>query len=137
MFRHVRFIHESTRGPMHSYRNLIKQGRLKTDPFQEKTIQLLQDLHEKLVIHPEPPIIKLVHQIKDVREIQRNSNQITSPDFAWIQKEKTFFGKVGEWVYKRRTAKSVNLFQNGLKGLYMYGSVGTGKTMLSKIIFVD
>lgn len=128
--RFVRLNHSSSRGPMNLYAGLVKEGRLLTDPFQYKTVQLLQDLHEKLIVIPEPAKSRLEYQINNTK-MQQKSN-LSSPDFAWIKSEETsFLSQVGDWFKRNKTNSNFKLTQT--KGLYMYGSVGTGKTMLSKI----
>jgi predicted ATPase len=124
-----------TQGPRHAYASLINVGRLRSDPYQQKTVDLLHNLHEELLRHPEPPKTKLFHQKQVIQLQQNNEEEIASPDFAWIKnEEKTFLRQIGEWFSNRKTANSTVLSQKGLKGLYMYGSVGTGKSMLSKFV---
>ena len=137
--RHVRLLHNQTKGPLHSYLSLIKEGILRHDAHQEKTVLLLNDLHEKLLMHPEPPQTKLSHQMNDIKQ-KNQSSIIQSPDFAWIKdSEKTFLRQAVEWFSSRKTNASLisNTSRVGLKGLYMYGSVGTGKTMLSNLPFIS
>jgi len=101
-------------GPIGEYDRRVKAGRLRDDEHQRTLIQALQDLHDTLLAYKPP---KVVH-----------------PTIESLQpKKKSFLGSLfgggGDDQLKMRPHPSLP------KGLYMYGDVGSGKTMLMDLFY--
>ncbi|KAJ5300687.1 uncharacterized protein N7443_005689 [Penicillium atrosanguineum] len=102
-----------TEGPMKEYDTRVEEGRLRDDPAG--IIQNLQDLFEALKSYDAP---KVIHP------------SIESLD---PQPKKSFFGSLFGGG-KDKAAKST-IPETLPEGLYMYGDVGCGKTMLMDLFF--
>ncbi|KAL2866868.1 AFG1 family ATPase [Aspergillus lucknowensis] len=101
-------------GPLAEYNSRVQQGRLRDDPYQRQIIEQLQDLYERLRSYTAPAVVR---------------PSIESLDPA---PKKSFLGSLfGKAPAKPETAIPENL----PKGLYMYGDVGCGKTMLMDLFY--
>ncbi|KAG0556196.1 hypothetical protein KC19_11G033800 [Ceratodon purpureus] len=100
---------EYNAGPLAEYERRIAAGELKSgDEFQEETLQKLQDLYENLM----RDAYDIGLDKDSPRSSQRNSG--------------------GGWLFKHFMSKSII---PSPKGLYLYGGVGTGKTMLMDMFY--
>lgn len=101
--------------PVEEYDARVALGRLRDDPYQRKILRSLSSLHEKLVQY-QPPVI----QVPDVESL----------------KPKTGFSKVFSQIFLRSTDPSEAEVQvNDVKGVYLWGDVGCGKTMLMDLFY--
>ncbi|THH19907.1 hypothetical protein EW146_g1342 [Bondarzewia mesenterica] len=96
---------EGSSTPMQQYQALIDSGTLHPDDYQTRIIQKLQDLHDALVTYTPPPLPST-----------HPSSSILSRLFS-------------------RPAEPTSHTSNAPLGLYLYGDVGTGKTMLMDLFF--
>ncbi|KAJ9285746.1 hypothetical protein DTO021C3_6713 [Paecilomyces variotii] len=104
----------SSEGPIPEYNARVKAGTLRDDPFQRAIIQHLQDLHEMLRGYKPP---KVVHP---------------TVESLSLKPKHSLFGS----LFGRRSAPSGPTISPNLpKGLYMYGDVGCGKTMLMDLFY--
>ncbi|KDR84006.1 hypothetical protein GALMADRAFT_236577 [Galerina marginata CBS 339.88] len=92
--------------PLTQYQKLIDSGVLRGDEHQTRIIQKLQDLHDKLLDYN--PL-----QIPD----ESSSNSLLSR------------------LFSRESAIPTSPPESAPKGLYLYGDVGTGKTMLMDLFY--
>ncbi|KAJ6104316.1 hypothetical protein N7523_010636 [Penicillium sp. IBT 18751x] len=121
-----------TEGPMKEYDTRVQEGRLRDDPYQRGKddiieygrnasltstgiIQNLQDLFEALKTYDAP---KVIHP----------SVESLDP-----QPKQSFFGSL--FGSKKDKAGKSAIPENLPEGLYMYGDVGCGKTMLMDLFF--
>ena len=119
-------------GPFKVYQHLLSQRKIKENYHQREAIALLQKLHDDLDGY-EPPI---PHQkISNTKE-----SKLESPDFSWVDNEKSSFSlsslfsaKSFGWN-KLWSSERKNIIK-GPKGLYLYGGVGTGKSMMMDLFF--
>ena len=101
-------------GPIAEYDERVRAGKLRDDEHQRTLVQALQDLHDTLKQYTAP---KVVAPTIDSLQPKRRS-------FLG-----TFFG--GSEFEKVKMHPLPNL----PKGLYMYGDVGSGKTMLMDLFY--
>ncbi|KAL5335142.1 AFG1-like ATPase-domain-containing protein [Aspergillus crustosus] len=101
-------------GPLTEYDTRVQSGQLRDDPYQRQIIEQLQDLYERLKSYKAPAIVR---------------PSIESLDPA---PKKSFFGS----LFSKTPAKPETSIPEELpKGLYMYGDVGCGKTMLMDLFY--
>jgi protein AFG1 len=101
------------RGPIAEYDARVQSGRLRDDEHQRTLIQSLQDLHDVLT-HYNPP------------EVVRPTIESLQP------KKKSFFGFLSIHDDRKLVMKPRPDLP---KGIYMYGDVGSGKTMMMDLFY--
>ncbi|KAF7355585.1 AFG1-like ATPase [Mycena sanguinolenta] len=102
---------EVSNEPLSQYRRLVRSGILRGDDHQTRIIQKLQNLHDKLVNYDPPRI----------------SQPIEPSLFSRIRSS-------FDESFRSRT-EPTGPPPNAPKGLYLYGDVGTGKTMLMDLFY--
>ncbi|MCD7446625.1 hypothetical protein HAX54_012110 [Datura stramonium] len=149
-------------GVLAHYRSLVEQGKLQHDPYQEKVASELENLLGRLELYEkdmEEYHAKLA-QWEDNRETQRRKLLMEEAEakqqgaFTPVNKSRNIFQRwmsrkpedveegVGKWVSYLNREKKLDS-QVGRrpaappapKGLYLYGNVGSGKTMLMDMFY--
>ncbi|KAH6595589.1 hypothetical protein BASA61_003780 [Batrachochytrium salamandrivorans] len=125
-----------SQGPIALYDNLVISGKLRDDAHQRKSVAKLQTLYEELQQYNPPILQSLTKEMQNIRSHvgeDSGKDKIQSPDFAWIDKsEPTVFDMIrGLFVLK----EPANQVIRGPNGMYIYGDVGTGKTMIMDLFY--
>ncbi|KAK5817438.1 Lactation elevated protein 1 [Gossypium arboreum] len=152
-------------GPLLQYRKLVEQGRLQHDPYQERVALALENLLGRLEQYEkemEDYHIKLAEWEKN-RETERRKLLMEEAElnhrgdlwtsvnkrksellerWSFRRKSEDIEPGVGKWVsYLNREKKLDSLIGRrptappAPKGLYIYGNVGSGKTMLMDMFY--
>jgi predicted ATPase len=104
----------TTNGPIEEYDARVNSGRLRNDEHQRHIIENLQDLHDRLE-HYTPR--KVVHPT--IESLQPQKKSLFASMFGSKSKEK----------------ETTEIPGDVPKGIYMYGDVGSGKTMMMDLFF--
>ena len=110
-YRHQEY---DQKGPLAEYDARVHSGRLTDDEHQRTLVMVLQDLHDTLMRYNPP---KVVHPT--IESLQPRKKSLLG----------SLFGGGGGGTMQIRPAPNLP------KGLYMYGDVGSGKTMLMDLFY--
>ena len=108
----------STPGPSARYDELVRDGTLRDDDFQRSVVSMLQKLHDDIEAY-EPP---------DIPEPKMESRSF----FSRFQTPTPTIPTIPDNVPKGAWSWSVGA---NPAGLYLFGDVGCGKTMLMDILY--
>ena len=100
-------------GPLNEYDKRVRDGKLRDDDHQRTIVQSLQDLHDMLTDYHAP---RVAHP--SIESLKPPSHSI-----------------IGSLFYRKPAKKRTVLPPNLPKGLYMFGDVGSGKTMLMDMFY--
>ncbi|GLT43676.1 hypothetical protein SLA2020_176110 [Shorea laevis] len=151
-------------GPLPQYRDLVEKGRLQNDPYQEKVALALENLLQRLEQYEKDMQeyhIKLANWEKkrddERRRLLMEEAELKQQGDFWTSVNKRRIELLGRWTFRRnvdvepgvgkwvtylnREKKLDSLVGRrptappAPKGLYIYGNVGSGKTMLMDIFY--
>lgn len=103
--------------PIECYDQKVAENKLKDDPYQRKIILNLSVLHSKLEQY-RPPVV----ETPDVEDLK--------PKIGVSKFFESFFGN------GKKEVDIQNVPQNEIKGIYLWGDVGCGKTMLMDMFYL-
>ncbi|XP_024984792.1 putative ATPase N2B isoform X2 [Cynara cardunculus var. scolymus] len=158
---HRQFSANKHPGPVTQYKKLVKEGQLQFDPYQEKVALELDNLLTRLKQYEKEMEEYHLAKWEENRENERRRlllKEAESKQYRSESIEKThnrFLGRwldrkkpvnvesgVGKWVsYLNRERKLDSVVGRrpsvppAPKGLYIYGNVGSGKTMLMDMFY--
>ncbi|KAJ3220273.1 hypothetical protein HDU67_003288 [Dinochytrium kinnereticum] len=115
------------KGPLAVYRRKVAAGQLRDDPFQQNTMQVLQRLHDTLIAYQPPPIVNV-----DVKTSSGSSHKV---GLEQLDSEATSMFSLFSRKWWQSSAEKPVKEIFGPQGLYVYGSVGTGKTMTMDMFY--
>lgn len=101
--------------PLQEYDTQIKLGRLRDDPFQRSVLSSLGKFHEALTSYY-APVLEPIRKLKGP---------------SWTSSLRSKFGFLGGSKDDLKQSEVSNVPQ----GLYLYGDVGCGKTMLMDLFY--
>lgn len=104
--------------PIQRYDQQVSEGRLRDDPYQRKIFSSLTVLHERLEDY-EPPVV-------------------TTPSIDSLKPKIGLRGVLLSFFSSRdkQLSKALEVADNPIKGIYLYGDVGCGKTMLMDLFYL-
>jgi protein AFG1 len=108
--------------PLQLYDKRVEEGKLKDDPYQRKIITSLSKLHENLTAYHPPEV-----HIPTIAEL--------TPKIGISKIFSSFFGKNDASPSPTQPFNPDSIERNPVKGIYLYGDVGCGKTMLMDLFY--
>ncbi|KAF2124991.1 hypothetical protein P153DRAFT_300548 [Dothidotthia symphoricarpi CBS 119687] len=111
-----------THGPMAEYDARVESGRLRDDEHQrgmaddDMAMENLEDLHNMLSTYTQPPV-----QQPTIESLQ--------------PQKKSFFASLFSSSENTTTTSIPPIPDSLIKGMYMYGDVGSGKTMMMDLFY--
>ncbi|GEQ69871.1 hypothetical protein JCM33374_g3546 [Metschnikowia sp. JCM 33374] len=100
--------------PVEAYDQRVALNKLRDDPYQRKILSNLSSLHAKLVAY-EPPVVG-------------------TPEVDSL-KPKVGFSKLISGLFSRGESTAKYQADSPVKGIYLWGDVGCGKTMLMDLFY--
>ena len=145
-----KFVDSDERGPLAEYDDRVASGRLRDDEHQRGIIQSLQHLHDELRRYKAPPVVhpslddlkpkesQAASWYKGLFSTEEDLEALMIPK-ALLSKEeeapkKSLFGRLFGSAPEQTKAKQ-EIPSDLPRGLYLYGDVGSGKTMLMDLFY--
>ena len=136
----------SSSSPLQEYESLVKQGKLHSDPSQVQALKLLEPLFHKLKEYTPGPLIPL-KQREDAGLSMEDALKGFSSEIGSDKESTGFFSSLFSSKPKKKKAPPPTTSgpatklgaggQTAPKGLYMYGGVGCGKTMIMDMFYAN
>ncbi|KAJ3379923.1 hypothetical protein HDU84_006317 [Entophlyctis sp. JEL0112] len=122
-------------GPRQLYAKKVSAGILRNDAHQWKTVDLLQDLHDRIASHAPPPKIDVDYKDSDPKEPHKVGVESLDQEVADVLSFKRLSGLFRSSSEKRKIDVSSKQLAGAPTGIYMHGDVGTGKTLTMDLFY--
>lgn len=109
----VAFTKQKVHGPLDEYNLRVQKGRIRDDPYQRKIIGSLTSLHANLASYS-PPVVE-------------------APPLELYVPKKGIARVLSFWKLSEIEVDETE--ENPIEGIYLYGDVGCGKTMLMDLFY--
>jgi len=115
-------------GPLAEYDDRVKEGRLRNDDHQRSWYT------SQFLLRTSNHILDLISSLQDLHDMLVNYKppKVVQPSIESLQPRKSFFGSL---FGTKASQMALSIPESLPKGLYMYGDVGSGKTMLMDLFY--
>ncbi|KAI8813510.1 AFG1-like ATPase-domain-containing protein [Cladochytrium replicatum] len=121
----------TTAGPLVYYEDLLASGKLRADEHQRSIVMLLQDLYERVIKYQPPPVVSVKLEDYDV-----GNQKVHHVGVEAVGRAGSIVGILSDLFSSHKKAPAQEIEAKlGPQGLYLWGDVGTGKTMVMDLFY--
>ncbi|KAI8806287.1 AFG1-like ATPase-domain-containing protein [Cladochytrium replicatum] len=121
----------TTAGPLVYYEDLLASGKLRADEHQRSIVMLLQDMYERVILYQPPPVVPVKLEDYDV-----GNQKVHHVGVEAVGRAGSIVGILSDLFSSQKKAPAQSIEAKlGPQGLYLWGDVGTGKTMVMDLFY--